>query len=902
MARRRPPRHRSIVLTALLTAAVILTPALAPALAATPSDTTATSDAQAATATSQWLARQLTDGAFASPFNPDLPDFGLTTDAVFSMYASGNDDLAKPIVDRLDGARDARRFFTYYGIGDTYPGAGLDDRVGGATAKILVTAEVAGRDPRSFGGYDMVKETQDVLTPDGPEKGRVRDLGPNTSSNNTNTFGQALAVIGLAGVRSNNPAAIGMLLWQQCSPGYFRVFYSAGPGGPQTCDAGTASGASGPDRDSTGIAVSALIAARSAGATGLDESISRAATWLVGQQGAGGGWGGGVSTEAPNTNSTGLVVQALADAGASPTAVAAGAGYLRSAQATEADAATAMRNDIGAIGYQPSDLVAARTAGITASDAWIRSGSQASLGLSRVSFWALVTHAVPQHDAGGVTPPPTPTPAPTPTPKPKPTSPPAPRPAPSTAPAPTPSAVTPEPSLPAALPPASVRASTRTAAGGTASTPPKAAPGGQTGVPPGSATPAGRMGHFLAASLVGGDHVEVTTGTTPYVDYGATADTVLALRTLGEQPGAVAKASAFLLRPTAVAAYAHGAPYDTSTASYAAPLAKLAIIAALLRRDAAAPTTPPTPLTSRATSFVDALEALQGADGTFEDTGTYGDRTDTVERHAWATMALTALGAGPAADRAVGALVERQCADGGFAPDLVTTTCATGEAAATGWAVQALDTVRAPTSPVSRTALRSASAVDIVPNGWDEKRVTAVRRAAALLHGIPTASGLVADRSGNADLAATAVVAAGRQAVGLDATDTARSLGSLLRGDGGFAAASAEKAAPSDHALTLASADGVAGRSWAAISTSPLVTGLRVLDVGAADHLSAQPATAAPADSSWWRGSWWRSPWVLIVVVIAAFAIGGAAALTFRGRRPTTPSARPLLQTREEPS
>mgnify|MGYP000164357423 CR=1 FL=1 len=113
----------------------------------------------------------------------------------------------------------------------------------------------------------MVKETQDVLTPDGPEKGRVRDLGPNTTSNNTNTFVQALAVIGLAGVRSNDPAAISTLLWQQCAPGFFRVFYSDGPSGPQTCDAGTASGASGPDRDSTGIALSALIAARSAGAT-----------------------------------------------------------------------------------------------------------------------------------------------------------------------------------------------------------------------------------------------------------------------------------------------------------------------------------------------------------------------------------------------------------------------------------------------------------------------------------------------------------------------------------------------------------------------------------------------------------------------------------------------------------
>lgn len=904
MARWRPTRRRSTVttvLTALVTAGAVLAPAVAAAAGAQAIGAPATmSDAQAATASSQWLARQLTDGAFANPLNPTLPDYGLATDAVLALYASGDGSLAAPIVDRLDGGKEARRFFTYFGFGEGQTwlqNQGLDDRIGGATAKILVTAEVSGHDPRAFGGYDMVRETLGLLTPDGPEKGRVRDYGPTTSSNEANTFGQALAVLGLAGVRSNDRSAIDMLLWQQCSAGYFRIFYSAGPGGPQTCDAGTASGASGPDRDSTGLALSALIAARRAGATGLDAPIRAAAGWLVGQQTAGGGWGGGVSTEAPNSNSTGLVLQGLADEGAGATVIAKGAAYLRAAQATEADVGALLEGDVGAIGYRPEDLAAARTTGITARDAWIRSSTQASLGLSRASFWALVTGAVPQHGQGGGTPTPTPTPTPGPTPAPTPTpAPPAPvRAAPALTPGPTASAAPgptpagPTPSVASPLPAPLPAGTTPTGP------PPKPNAPSAPNVATGSATPAGRLARFLAASLVGGDHVEVTSGPTRYVDYDATADIVLALRALGEQPATVARATAFLMRPASVAAYAHGAPYERGPAAYAAPLAKLAIIAELFRRDGAAPGD----ITSQIAPLVRSLEALQGADGTFEDTGTYADRTDTVARHAWATMAVTALGAAVDADRAASALVQRQCADGGFAPHMVTVTCATGDPAATGWAAQALDTVRVATTPApttTATALDSATTGGAVPAGWDEQRVTAVRRAAALLHGIPSTTGLVIGRTGTVDLAATAVVAAGRQAVGLDASDTARSLGGLQRADGGLAmptTPATPTTTASDRALTLAAADGLAGRSWTGTTSSPLVTGLRVLDVSAP---AARPTALSSANDSWWRG-----PWALLLVVIAAFVLG-AAAHRLLGRRPTTTTSRPVLQTREEPS
>ena len=146
----------------------------------------------------------------------------------------------------------------------------------------------------------------------------MRDYGPNTGSNNADTFGQVLAVIGLAGVGRNNQSAIDQLTRQQCSEGYFRSFYAVDPdppNAPNDCDGGKAFDQSSPDGDVTGFALSGMLAAQRAGTTGLDDAIARARSWLVAHQDPSGGWGGGVGTEAPNTNSTGLIVQALADAG-----------------------------------------------------------------------------------------------------------------------------------------------------------------------------------------------------------------------------------------------------------------------------------------------------------------------------------------------------------------------------------------------------------------------------------------------------------------------------------------------------------------------------------------------------------------------------------------------------------
>ncbi|SHF55298.1 prenyltransferase/squalene oxidase repeat-containing protein [Streptoalloteichus hindustanus] len=393
-------RSPSLVLTAL--PALVLLMSMFFISTASASIASAAPDPPAASANARWLAARLSpEGTYENPLGGALPDHGLMIDTLFAAHAADEGALAEPIVTYLDDKGHASDFFTWDAL---VPGQGYDAIiVGGAAAKVLVAAEVSGRDPRNFDGHDMVAETRGAIRRSGPDRGRVSDYSKNPAlahlvRNNANVFGQALAVIGLAGVGENDRLALDTLLTQQCSEGYFRIFFEyipttevgdhVTPDGRKvsTCDEGRPLGKSPPDGDATGIALSAMLAARKAGANGLDQPISRAVAWLRGRQDSGGGWGGGVGTQAPNTNSTGLITQALAEAGGADAEVDRGVAFLKSAQVTDADAGTALAKDIGAIAYTPAEYRAARTNGMVNPHTWIRAGAQASLGLSQVGF------------------------------------------------------------------------------------------------------------------------------------------------------------------------------------------------------------------------------------------------------------------------------------------------------------------------------------------------------------------------------------------------------------------------------------------------------------------------------------------------------------------------------------
>ncbi|MFJ8911543.1 hypothetical protein [Amycolatopsis sp. NPDC102389] len=752
---------------------------------------TAANDPGAAKASSRWLATKLKpDGTLENPNGGSLPDHGLMLDVLFAMYAAGEGARAEPIVKFLDEQGHATDYFTWDGLA---PGAGYDKIiVGGAAAKTLVAAQVSGRNPRNFDGYDLVAETQGAIMRKGPDKGRISDYAKDPAladavSNNANMFGQALGVIGLAAAGVNDRLALDKLLSQQCSEGYFRVLFAyiptketgdhVTPDGRKvsTCDEGKPLDLSPTDGDATGLALSAMLAAKKAGAAGLDAPIAKTVSWLKANQSPGGGWGGGVGTEAPNTNSTGLILQALADAGGADAAVDKGLRYLGSAQANAAaDSGNKLAGELGAIAYDPASYAAARSSGINGLDTWIRASAQASLGLSQIGFYSLAKGKVPPP---AIDVPENPAPVTT-----------------------TTTIAPPMPKKPG-TPRASASVRMRTPAITT----------------PDTATPASRLGAYLANRLVGGDHVEVTEDGKTYVDYDATADLVLALRALDQQPDSVARASQFLLKPEAVKAYGHGAPYEQGEASYAGPLAKLVLVAEFAKADVAG-------------QLRADLVKLRGADGEFTDTGSFADADETVERHAWAVLA-TAADPGPAVEL----LLSRQCADGTFPKHLDTAECGSGDLAATAAAVTAL--AARPHTDAAPTARR--------PDGWTERRVSAFVSAVGALGVRPDGHGMVTGEGGEADAALSAAVAAARQTAGLDASGTARSLGGLVQADGGFAKGADGQ---TDFSTSLAAAQGVAGRSWLTAADSPLSPAVR-LPLSEARSADTQALAAAQSDA-----------------------------------------------------
>ncbi|MFJ1758781.1 hypothetical protein ACIOD2_00605 [Amycolatopsis sp. NPDC088138] len=772
-------------------------------------------DLTASKATSRWLAAQLSpDGTLQNPLGGALPDHGLMIDTLFAMYASGDGALAAPIVEYLD--HHATDYYTWDGL---VPGQGYDAIItGGAAAKVLVAAEIAGRDPRSFGGHDMVAETLGTIARSGVDKGRVSDYSKNPDfqdfvSNNANMFGQALAVIGLAGAGLTDRLAIDTMLKQQCSEGYFRIFFgliaTTGTGDQvtpdghriSTCDEGKALDQSAPDGDTTGIALSAMLAARDAGAADLDAPITRTVRWLKAHQTASGGWGGGVGTEAPNTNSTGLILQALADAGCADAATASGTAFLESAEATAADAGTRLGDQLGAIAYTPAEYAAARTNGISGLDTWIRASAQAALGLSGTGFHDLTlghTGAPTQPDPGcSLAAPPPPT-----------------------------GEKPPAAGNPAATPPVSKKAGTPAVRPGSPRgtvVVPADAPAQVTGP-----TPADRLGSYLASRLADGDHVEVTQDGKTFVDYDLTADLVLALHTLGQQPDATDRASRFLLSPDSIKAYAHGAPYEQGQAAYAEPLAKLDVIAHFAADPAA--------------GRLDAdLAALRTASGGFTDTGAFADTTGSLRRHAWATVATTI--AGPA-ETAIGTLAAHQCADGLFPPVLTEKPCATGDVAATAAAIEALNAKR-----------RDPAAVEtgnVPPPGWSAGHRRALESAAAALAARTGPDGTVAGPDGQPDPVLTAAAARGFGSAGLDASRAAQALGALVLADGGFPKT---PGGPSDPGASITTASGLAGRSWLDADGSPLTTAVRLPlapPLAAAAGSGVVPVPSAVHNSALW--------------------------------------------------
>jgi len=229
---------------------------------------------QAALAALSWVAaQQQADGSF--------PGFGAssTADAVYAICAVGGDPNGF--------LRDGHSPISY--LGDH---AGEFTSVAGSLGKAILAAVCAGKDPRAFGGVDLVATLE-----------KARD--PSTGRYGSDLAGHAFALLALTSVGRPIPTAA--VTW---------IRQAQTPEGGWSWSGDPAAG--GADTNSSALAMQALLAA---GVSPADPALRAALAYLHAQQNADGGFPYvkpspyGTDTDA---NSTAYVVQALLAAGEDP--------------------------------------------------------------------------------------------------------------------------------------------------------------------------------------------------------------------------------------------------------------------------------------------------------------------------------------------------------------------------------------------------------------------------------------------------------------------------------------------------------------------------------------------------------------------------------------------------------
>ncbi|MFC5667783.1 prenyltransferase/squalene oxidase repeat-containing protein [Kitasatospora misakiensis] len=322
----------------LAIAALALTTAL-PAATAAPaapaSGDTASATHRPDAAAAGWLARQLVDGDhFESVFDGTAyPDQGLTVDAVLAFAAARSADQA---------AARATAWLARPDILSGYLGDGTTEAYAGATAKLLLAAEVRGGDPAAFGGVDLPARLRSLLTP----TGRFSDRSQ--WGDYSNAFGQSLALLALQRTPGGAPAAAAdFLAAAQCADGGFPIAF-----GQPACAA---------DTDATALAAQALAA------TGRAAKAKAGLDWLTAHQNADGGFAAAGAT-ASNANSTGLAASTLLTGGRFAAGLKGWGSLVKLQQGCAADPAVR-----GAVAYDASGFNPANAARATA---------QAVLGLS----------------------------------------------------------------------------------------------------------------------------------------------------------------------------------------------------------------------------------------------------------------------------------------------------------------------------------------------------------------------------------------------------------------------------------------------------------------------------------------------------------------------------------------
>jgi hypothetical protein len=253
---------------------VVVALAVAIAIAATPA--AAITDRRRAWAAAGYLAsRQAEDGTFAGSVSP----VGGTADAVVSLVAARR------------GPRVIGRSLGY--LADQVRGGEVDTV--GLRAKVVMAARAGGRNPRRFGGENIVHDIRMTLQSDG----RYGETTP--------VFDQTLAILALTGVGVPIPESAETWLAQaQCDDGGWQYDEPAAGDDDEHCWDGTDTDFFQSDTNTTALAVQALesVGAEPPGADPFGyfdaarDPIKR-------------GWGYDLTFNLTDANSTSLVIQAF---------------------------------------------------------------------------------------------------------------------------------------------------------------------------------------------------------------------------------------------------------------------------------------------------------------------------------------------------------------------------------------------------------------------------------------------------------------------------------------------------------------------------------------------------------------------------------------------------------------
>jgi hypothetical protein len=292
---RRTPLGAAVVGLATLLAAVTMTPFAAPAGAASAQPQIPQFAAAQAAAT--WIAgQQAADGSIGGSLST-------TVNAVLALAAAHVDTAgAHAALGYVEA--NASSYITV----DSADGPGQ-------LANLILDAHAMGVDPTNFGGTNLVTRLLATEQTSGPDAGL---FGTETQLNDffVGTFVQGLVFIALKAVgQTADAAAIGWLTAQQCSSGGWVLPNQAVGGG---C-AYNPSGFTGPDNQTTSLDVQGL-AAQGALTSTIESS---ALSFFTTGQDADGGWSeyqnSAAQPQQTDSQSTGLVIQALLALGLSPT-------------------------------------------------------------------------------------------------------------------------------------------------------------------------------------------------------------------------------------------------------------------------------------------------------------------------------------------------------------------------------------------------------------------------------------------------------------------------------------------------------------------------------------------------------------------------------------------------------